>query len=167
MPTVHRTIPRQFMSFEAGKGTSSIFDPSGGKICAMIAAVSSRLARSATDREGYIMGSNETYEVFALRYAESIDRMRGDNFKVTDDHDAPMPRTPRISLRISLAGRPFPFAGPRNRRRRGSYGGDPDYLSSARHVAAGSGLPLKRLFARRCSITMLMKMCRVDRGTGP
>ena len=37
------------------------------------------------------MGSNETYEVFALRYAESIDRKRGDNFKVTDDHDAPMP----------------------------------------------------------------------------
>ena len=37
------------------------------------------------------MGSNQTYEVFALRYAESIDRKRGDNFKVTDDHDAPMP----------------------------------------------------------------------------
>lgn len=37
------------------------------------------------------MGSNETYEVFALRYAESVDRKRGDNFKVTDDHDAPMP----------------------------------------------------------------------------
>jgi glyoxylase-like metal-dependent hydrolase (beta-lactamase superfamily II) len=37
------------------------------------------------------MGSNETYDVFALRYAESVDRKRGDNFKVTDDHDAPMP----------------------------------------------------------------------------
>ncbi|MDX2314443.1 MAG: N-acyl homoserine lactonase family protein [Gammaproteobacteria bacterium] len=37
------------------------------------------------------MPANELYEIFALRYAERTNRTRADNFKVTDDHDAPMP----------------------------------------------------------------------------
>ena len=37
------------------------------------------------------MAAAQTYEILALRYAEKLDRTRGDNFKVTDDHDAPMP----------------------------------------------------------------------------
>ena len=36
------------------------------------------------------MPANELYEIFALRYAERTNRTRADNFKVTDDHDAPM-----------------------------------------------------------------------------
>jgi len=37
------------------------------------------------------MAASELYEIFALRYAERTDRTRADNFKVTDDHDSPMP----------------------------------------------------------------------------
>ncbi len=37
------------------------------------------------------MAANELYEIYALRYAERVNRTRGENFKVTDDHDAPMP----------------------------------------------------------------------------
>ena len=37
------------------------------------------------------MAANELYEIFALRYAERRNRTRADNFKVTDDHDSPMP----------------------------------------------------------------------------
>ena len=37
------------------------------------------------------MAANELYEIFALRYAERTNRTRAENFKVTDDHDAPMP----------------------------------------------------------------------------
>ncbi len=37
------------------------------------------------------MATQEIYEVFALRYAELRNRTRGENFKMADDHDAPMP----------------------------------------------------------------------------
>jgi glyoxylase-like metal-dependent hydrolase (beta-lactamase superfamily II) len=37
------------------------------------------------------MAANEHYEIFALRYAERTNRTRSENFKITDDHDAPMP----------------------------------------------------------------------------
>ena len=37
------------------------------------------------------MASNELYEIFAIRYAEMKNRTRADNFKVADDHAAPMP----------------------------------------------------------------------------
>ena len=37
------------------------------------------------------MATQETYEVFALRYAERTNRTRAENFKIADDHDAPMP----------------------------------------------------------------------------
>jgi len=37
------------------------------------------------------MVTQEIYEVFALRYAERRNRTRGENFKMADDHDAPMP----------------------------------------------------------------------------
>lgn len=37
------------------------------------------------------MASSETYEIFALRYAERTDRTRAENFKFSDDHDTPMP----------------------------------------------------------------------------
>ena len=37
------------------------------------------------------MAAGELYEIFALRYAERTNRTRADNFKVTDDHDSPMP----------------------------------------------------------------------------
>ena len=37
------------------------------------------------------MAANEHYDIFALRYAERTERTRADNFKVTDDHDSPMP----------------------------------------------------------------------------
>lgn len=37
------------------------------------------------------MAANELYEIYALRYAERTDRTRAENFKETDDHDAPMP----------------------------------------------------------------------------
>jgi glyoxylase-like metal-dependent hydrolase (beta-lactamase superfamily II) len=37
------------------------------------------------------MAANELYEIFAVRYAERTNRTRADNFKVTDNHDAPMP----------------------------------------------------------------------------
>jgi glyoxylase-like metal-dependent hydrolase (beta-lactamase superfamily II) len=37
------------------------------------------------------MAANELYEIFALRYAERTNRTRGENFRTTDDHDAPMP----------------------------------------------------------------------------
>ena len=37
------------------------------------------------------MATGELYEIFALRYAERTNRTRADNFKVTDDHDSPMP----------------------------------------------------------------------------
>lgn len=37
------------------------------------------------------MAANELYEIYALRYAERTDRTRAENFKVADDHDAPMP----------------------------------------------------------------------------
>ena len=37
------------------------------------------------------MATQEIYEIFALRYAERRNRTRGENFKMADDHDAPMP----------------------------------------------------------------------------
>jgi glyoxylase-like metal-dependent hydrolase (beta-lactamase superfamily II) len=37
------------------------------------------------------LAANEHYDIFALRYAERTERTRADNFKVTDDHDSPMP----------------------------------------------------------------------------
>lgn len=37
------------------------------------------------------MAANETYEIYALRYAERTDRTRAESFKYADDHDAPMP----------------------------------------------------------------------------
>lgn len=37
------------------------------------------------------MAAGELYEILALRYAERTNRTRGDNFKVADDHDSPMP----------------------------------------------------------------------------
>ncbi len=37
------------------------------------------------------MATQEIYEVFALRYAERTNRTRAENFKIADDHDAPMP----------------------------------------------------------------------------
>ncbi len=37
------------------------------------------------------MATQEIYEIFALRYAERTDRTRAENFKMADDHDAPMP----------------------------------------------------------------------------
>ena len=37
------------------------------------------------------MAAGELYEILALRYAERTNRTRGDNFKVPDDHDSPMP----------------------------------------------------------------------------
>ncbi len=37
------------------------------------------------------MATGELYEILALRYAERTNRTRSDNFKVTDDHDSPMP----------------------------------------------------------------------------
>ena len=37
------------------------------------------------------MATNAIYEIFAVRYAQRTDRTRAENFKVTDDHDAPMP----------------------------------------------------------------------------
>jgi glyoxylase-like metal-dependent hydrolase (beta-lactamase superfamily II) len=37
------------------------------------------------------MASHELYEIFAIRYAEMKNRTRADNFKVADDHAAPMP----------------------------------------------------------------------------
>lgn len=37
------------------------------------------------------MATNDIYEILAVRYAERTDRTRAENFKVTDDHDVPMP----------------------------------------------------------------------------
>jgi glyoxylase-like metal-dependent hydrolase (beta-lactamase superfamily II) len=37
------------------------------------------------------MATQEIYEIFALRYAERTNRTRAENFKIADDHDAPMP----------------------------------------------------------------------------
>lgn len=37
------------------------------------------------------MVTQEIYEIFALRYAERTNRTRAENFKIADDHDAPMP----------------------------------------------------------------------------
>jgi glyoxylase-like metal-dependent hydrolase (beta-lactamase superfamily II) len=37
------------------------------------------------------MAAKELYEIFALRYAERTNRTRAENFKLTDDHDSPMP----------------------------------------------------------------------------
>jgi glyoxylase-like metal-dependent hydrolase (beta-lactamase superfamily II) len=37
------------------------------------------------------MASNDTYEVYAIKYATMQNRVRRDNFILADDHDAPMP----------------------------------------------------------------------------
>lgn len=34
---------------------------------------------------------NDCYEVYAVKYAQKLDRFRRDNFIVADAHDTPMP----------------------------------------------------------------------------